>query len=212
MNENHIDPISKLSRHIKRLYVFFGLLALAFVVLTTLVWWRSPHEILQDEIRKISLEMANRPLSPEEKVEHKRIREQTLENRIVEAKAILLCEHTINMGKTKCKVTRILKHEAGFNLPYSVGNPISEHERKKERDTPPEEGMITFLTDSFAYPSSALAINHGLVTDAHVDPSRPTYDPYVRREFNVDQVVKMIETANQASQAIGAEAAPQSQR
>lgn len=150
--------------------------------------------------------MAQRPLSPEEKVEHKRIREQTLENRIVEAKAILLCEHTINRGKTKCKVTRILKHEAGFNLPYSVGNPISDHERKVERDVPPEEGLITFLTESGAYPSSALAINHGLVVDAHVDPSRPTYDPYVSREFTVDQAVKMIETANQSSEAIGTNA------
>lgn len=196
MNENHIDPISKLSRHIKRLYVLFGLLTLAFVVLTVFVWWRSPWEILHKELRNISHEMANRPLSPEEKLENKRIRVQTLENRIVEAKAILLCEHTIKRGKTNCKVTRILKHEAGFNLPYSVGNPISEHERKVERDVSPDEGMISFLTDSFAYPSYAIVINHGIVDDGHVDPSRPTSDPYVRREFTVDQVVKMIETAN----------------
>ena len=211
MNENHIDPISKLKRHVWRLYVLFGVLAVTFVLLAALVWWRSPHEILRNEIRNISLEMAQRPLSPEEAAEAKRIREQTLEDRIAGAKAIVLCEHTINRGKTKCKVTRILKHETGFNLPYSVGNPILEHERKIERNVSRGEGMITFLTDSFAYPSSALAIHHGLVTDSHVDPSRPPHDPYVRREFTVDQVVKMIETVNQASEANGTNA-PQPQR
>lgn len=196
MNENQSDPISGVMRHIRRLYVFLALLASAFVVLAALVWWRSPHEILLAELRKVSLDMAQRPIPVDEQAELKREREQKLEDRIADAKAIVLCEDTRSWGRPMCKVTRILKQEPGFHLPYSVGNPIPDHVQRESRDMPPHDGMITFLTGSSFFPSSSLVINNGRVTDAYVDPSRPSYDPYVTREFTVEQVIEMIGTAN----------------
>lgn len=193
---NETNPMSDASRHIRRLYVFFGVLAVSFVILAFLVWRKSPHEILRQELRDLSFQMAQQPMSPEWETEAMRIREQSIEDRIMEAKAIVLCKHSTSWGNTRCEVTRILKQVPGFELPCSVGNPIKGHERKVDRDVSPGEGTITFFTRSSPSPSSSLIINDGCVTDAHVDPSRPAHDPYVLREFTVEQVVKMIETAN----------------
>lgn len=203
MNENQTDQIPRLMRHIKRLYLFIALLASAFLILAALVWWRSPHEILLKELRDLSFQMAQQPIPPEQEAEIKHDREQSLEDRIAEAKAIVLCQHTISWGKVKCKVVRILKHEPGFKLPYDVGKPISDHERKVERDALPGEGQITFLTGSSFSPWSSLVINNGHVTDSYVDPSRPSNDSDVWRDFTVEQVIQMIETANKASEALG---------
>ena len=137
------------------------------------------------------------PVSPEWGAEAKRIREQSIEGCILEAKAIVLCKHSTSWGKTRCEVTRILKQVPGFEIPCSEGDPIEGHEKKVDRDVSPGGGTITFFTWSSSNPSSSLIINDGCVTDAHVDPSRPAHDPYVSREFTVEQVVKMIETANQ---------------
>lgn len=192
---NEADTIRK---HIKTLYALFGVLVVAFLILAVAVWYRSPEAMLKDELRDLSFQMSQNPLPAHEYAALQRLGQQSLEDRIAEAKAIVVCKHTTHWGRIKCEVTDILKHDEDFNLPYQVGSPISSHERKIEKEdrAAPGEGMITFLTGSAFSPSSALVIHDGKVTDAHADPSRPASDPYVTREFTVEQIKEMIEAAN----------------
>jgi hypothetical protein len=190
------------SRHIKRLYILTGCLVVAFVVLALLVWRKSPHEILRQELRDLSFQMAQQPVPIHEQEESRRIREQTLESRMKEAHTILLCKHDVKWGKVRCQMTEVWKHDGSHTLPVSIGEPLAHHERKLERDVTPGQGMITFLNPSMSHPSSGLMIHNGKVVDAHVDPSRPPQDPYVRREFTVEEVKQMIETANKTPEQI----------
>lgn len=131
------------------------------------------------------------------------IREQTLENRIAEAKAILLCKHTRSWGKTKCVITRILKHAPDFNLSYSVGHPIPDHEGKYDQSVEAEDGEITFLTGSSSMPSTSLVVNKGILVANCVDFSRLPNDVRVEKNLTVEKVNQMIETAAKASEGLG---------
>lgn len=192
---NETDMIRK---HIRILYGLFGVLTVAFLILAVAVWSRSPEAMLKNELRDISFQMSRFPLPAHEYAALQRLGEQSLEERIAEAKAIVVCKHTSHWGRIKCEVTEILKCDDDFNLPYQVGHPISSHERKIEKEdrATPSEGMISFLTGSIFSPSSALVIHDGKVTDVHADSSRPASDPYVIREFTVEQVKEMIESVN----------------
>ncbi len=196
MNETDVP------RHVKRLYILVGCLAVAFMVLALLVWRKSPREILRQELRDLSFQMAQQPVPIHEQEEATRIREQTLESRIQEAHTILLCRHDVKWGKIRCEMTEVLKHDERYTLPVPIGDPFAHHERKLGRDETPGEGMITFLNPSTKYLSSGLVIHNGRVVDAHVDPSRPPHDPYVSREFTVEEVKQMIESANKTPEHI----------
>ena len=190
MNEKDI------SRHIKRLYILVGCLIVAFVVLAFLVWRKSPHEILRQELHDLSFQMAQQPIPIHEQEETKRIREETLESRIKEANTIILCKHDVQWGKVCCRVTEVLKHRGSQTIPASIGEPLARHERRIERDETSGEGMITFFNPSFSHPSSGLVIHDGKVTDSRGYPDRPV------RKFTVKEVVQMIESANHTSEGI----------
>jgi len=186
---------NQLRKHITTLYALFGLLVVAFVILAVSVWRRSPEAILQEQLRAIHREASKAPpFGAPQYAAIMRLSEQTIADRIAEAKAILLCRHTVGSGHVRCEFVEVLKQEDDFTIPYQVGEPIPNHEVDLEESGQSEEGCITFLTGSSFNPYSTLMIHDGCVSGSRVDPSLPASAPFAHEDFTVEQVRELIQS------------------
>ena len=91
--EEKMNETDMIRKHIRIQYGLFGVLTVAFLILAVAGWSRSPEAMLKNELRDISFQMSRFPVPAHEYAALQRLGEQSLEERIAEAKAIVVCKH-----------------------------------------------------------------------------------------------------------------------